>query len=145
MKMRSYGSQRQARVKHARELWDQGWSNNEIATILRVNYATIAKLTQRWPRETKIPIPSCRGVSNAQRNISAEREPELPPSRPTQSVIGSIERIEEYRRRVEAGEELYHPADCTCVVASRLNPPAERMGSPRIVDMQLISGRKKLS
>ena len=35
-------------------------------------------------------------------------------SRPTQTSVGSLERVEEYARRVERGEEIWNEQDPTC-------------------------------
>ena len=43
-------------------------------------------------------------------------EPDLPLAKvSTSSVAGSAERIAVYRRRVEDGEQLFHPHDCRLI------------------------------
>lgn len=44
-----------------------------------------------------------------QRHEPPEYEPE--PTTPTGSRPGSREKLEEFRRRINAGEELWHPGD----------------------------------
>lgn len=52
-------------------------------------------------------------VSRANDTPDAHWQPQVQ-SRPTQTPVGSLERVEEYARRVERGEELWNEKDPTC-------------------------------
>lgn len=48
------------------------------------------------------------------------------PEMPTDTLAGSIERIEVYRQRVNDGEELFHSGDCTFVQPETVDRPKYR-------------------
>jgi len=62
---------------------------------------------------------------------------------PTDTVVGSWERVEVYRRRVELGLKIWNPSDSTVATPGPALANTQREAGIRIVSTP-ISGRKRL-
>jgi hypothetical protein len=58
-------------------------------------------------------------------------------AKPCESVAGSAERIATYRRRVERGEQLFHPSDAKTIVPPAGNGEANKAKEPQIQEIDL--------
>jgi hypothetical protein len=85
-----------------RRLVRRGMTRMDAARTVGVGYDCALMWTRDLPRDKATEKPPIEFIDDFK---------PVRPREPTPSLVGSQERVEAYRRRVEQGEDLYHPQD----------------------------------